>query len=126
MLSFGYSYSFDSVFMLIHIPVSITLDKRAFAIFTQTREEKKLEAILKTIERMEKREERKKEALARLEQTKKHSGKDADVDTCQINTTEIIVENIEQKIAVEVLLVIKWCLDNIGSTIQSRKCFFID
>ena len=56
---------------------------------------------------MEKREERKKEALARLEHTKKNNGKDADADTSQINMAENDVDNSEQKIAAEVLVTIK-------------------
>lgn len=37
----------------------------------QTREERKMEAIMKAFEKLAKREERRKEALARLETTKK-------------------------------------------------------
>jgi ribose 1,5-bisphosphokinase PhnN len=68
-----------------------------------------LEAILKTIEKMEKREERKKEALARLEHSKKQQCKEKDVktndnDTTVANVAETVVDK-EQKVATEVTIV---------------------
>lgn len=80
----------------------------------QTREEKKLEAILKTIEKMEKREERKKEALARLEHSKKQQNKEKDVkandgDAAVANVAETVVDK-EQKLTTEVSLAVKLCV----------------
>lgn len=61
-----------------------------YNIFLQTREERKLDAIMKAFEKMEKREERRKEAMARGDAGPKKCSGDAKVKKVKTWCMEIV------------------------------------